>query len=52
LDDIISALDAHVGKAIFNNVIKGFLKEKTVILVTNAMHLMPDFDRIIVLKEG
>ena len=36
----MSSLDAHVGKNIFNNVIKDYLKEKTVILVTHALQYM------------
>lgn len=37
IDDCLSALDAHVGKNIFTNVLQGILKEKTVIFVTHAL---------------
>ncbi len=37
IDDCLSALDAHVGLKIFQNVIKGLLKDKTVIFVTHAL---------------
>lgn len=38
LDDPFSALDAHVGKAVFNNAIQGSLAGKTRLLVTHALH--------------
>ena len=35
LDDPISAVDSKVGKKIFKDVIKGYLKNKTVVLITH-----------------
>lgn len=54
LDDPLSAVDAHVGSAIFKNVIgnTGLLKNKTRVLVTNTLSILPNVDRIIVLKDG
>lgn len=37
LDDPLSAVDAHVGKALFNNAISGVLKGKTRVLVTHQL---------------
>jgi ATP-binding cassette, subfamily C (CFTR/MRP), member 1 len=37
LDDPISALDAHVGRFVFDKAIKTYLKEKTVLLVTHQL---------------
>ncbi|EIW84231.1 P-loop containing nucleoside triphosphate hydrolase protein [Coniophora puteana RWD-64-598 SS2] len=51
-DDPLSALDAHVGKAVFNNVIKQHLHGKTRILVTHALHLLPSVDYIYTLADG
>ena len=45
IDDCLSALDAHVGKNVFEQVIKGELKNKTVIFVTHALHYMPEIER-------
>ena len=57
LDDPMSALDPEVGHRLFDQCIRGVLREKTVILVTHSMDILTDVDRIIVLdvankKEG
>ncbi|KYR03153.1 ABC transporter C family protein [Tieghemostelium lacteum] len=54
-DDPLSAVDAHVGKSIFKDVISnqtGLLKDKTRILVTHAVHYLPYVDRIVMMKNG
>ncbi|XP_069102567.1 multidrug resistance-associated protein 1-like isoform X2 [Argopecten irradians] len=54
LDDPLSAVDSHVGKALFEKVIgnEGLLKNKTRILVTHGVHWLPNVDRIIVMNGG
>jgi ABC-type proline/glycine betaine transport system ATPase subunit len=52
LDDPLSALDAHVGRAVFQNVINGALASKTRILVTHALHFLPFVDHIYVMDNG
>jgi len=54
LDDPLSAVDAHVGKHIFDKVIgpQGCLKRKTRFLVTHRIALLPQVDEIIVMKDG
>jgi ATP-binding cassette subfamily C (CFTR/MRP) protein 1 len=54
LDDPLSAVDAHVGKHIFEEVIgpTGMLKTKTRLLVTHGVTYLPKTDHIIVLKDG
>ncbi|XP_054850774.1 multidrug resistance-associated protein 1-like isoform X1 [Eublepharis macularius] len=54
LDDPLSAVDAHVGKHIFEQVIgpKGILKNKTRVLVTHGVSYLPLMDMIIVMTEG
>ncbi|CAG9310767.1 unnamed protein product [Blepharisma stoltei] len=52
LDDPLSAVDAEVSTHIFNYCIKDFLKNKTVILATHQVHLIPEADKILVLFEG
>ncbi|XP_006872061.1 PREDICTED: multidrug resistance-associated protein 1 [Chrysochloris asiatica] len=53
-DDPLSAVDAHVGKHIFENVMgpKGMLKNKTRILVTHGLSYLPQVDKIIVMSGG
>ena len=52
LDDPISALDAHVGRNIINNVLCDYLKNKTRILVTHAIQYSDRADRIVYMKDG
>ncbi|KAK0424597.1 hypothetical protein QR680_008742 [Steinernema hermaphroditum] len=55
LDDPLSAVDAHVGKHLFERVISsetGLLRGKTRILVTHGVHFLKHCDRVIVLKDG
>ena len=64
LDDPLSAVDQHVGKVkfyisylkqiqhLFQNVICGLLKDKTVILVTHQLQYLSQCDNILVLKSG
>lgn len=54
LDDPLSAVDAHVGKHLFEKVLgpKGMLKRKTRLLVTHSITYLPEMDNIIVLKDG
>ncbi|XP_015100143.3 ATP-binding cassette sub-family C member 2 isoform X2 [Vicugna pacos] len=54
LDDPLSAVDAHVGKHIFNKVLgpNGLLKGKTRLLVTHSIHFLPQVDEIVVMGNG
>uniref|UniRef100_A0A0L8GHH2 ABC-type glutathione-S-conjugate transporter n=1 Tax=Octopus bimaculoides TaxID=37653 RepID=A0A0L8GHH2_OCTBM len=54
LDDPLSAVDAHVGKHIFNMVLSetGLLKNKTRIFVTHGIHWLPKVDKVIVMSDG
>ncbi|CAI5456759.1 unnamed protein product [Caenorhabditis angaria] len=55
LDDPLSAVDAHVGKHIFENVISsatGILGTKTRILVTHGLTYLKHCDQVIVVKDG
>ncbi|KAJ8253888.1 hypothetical protein COCON_G00205000 [Conger conger] len=54
LDDPLSAVDAHVGKHIFEKVVgpQGLLQDKTRILVTHGLSFLPQADLILVMVEG
>ncbi|XP_052070591.1 multidrug resistance-associated protein 1-like isoform X3 [Mytilus californianus] len=54
LDDSLSAVDAHVGKHIFDKIIgsNGLLKEKTRILVTHGLNFIRKVDIIITMVDG
>ncbi|KAI8834383.1 P-loop containing nucleoside triphosphate hydrolase protein [Chytriomyces cf. hyalinus JEL632] len=52
LDDPLSAVDAHVGRAIFENGICGLLASKTRLLVTHQLHHVPASDWVVFLKNG
>lgn len=51
-DDPLSALDAHVGKSVFNNVFLNASAGKTRILVTHALHFLPQVDYIFTVVDG
>ncbi|RUP47989.1 ABC transporter type 1, transmembrane domain-containing protein [Jimgerdemannia flammicorona] len=53
LDDPLSAVDAHVDRALFENVIgpEGLLKEKTRVLVTHGIHHLQNVDEIVALER-
>ncbi|KAG6909964.1 hypothetical protein DXG01_014233 [Tephrocybe rancida] len=50
--DPLSALDAHVGKAVFQNVLQNSLSGKTRVLVTHALHFLPQVDYIYTIADG
>ncbi|XP_037025227.1 multidrug resistance-associated protein 1 isoform X2 [Bradysia coprophila] len=54
MDDPLSAVDSHVGKHIFEEVIGpgGLLDKKTRVLVTHGIVYLPKVDNIFVLKSG
>jgi len=52
LDDPLSAVDVKVAKNLFENVIKGMLKDRSVILVTHLIHLTQYCDHVIKMDKG
>ena len=54
LDDALSAVDAHVGKHIFEKVLgsKGMLRTKARLLVTHGIQYLSRCDQIMLLKDG
>ena len=53
IDDSLSAVDAHVGKAILDNcILSGPLSTSTRILATHALHVLDKTDYIYVMEGG
>ncbi|KAJ3021115.1 Multidrug resistance-associated protein 4 [Thoreauomyces humboldtii] len=52
LDDPLSAVDPHVGRHIFDECIRGVLKDKAVLLVTHQLQYVKDCDQVVVMENG
>ncbi|CAG9768689.1 unnamed protein product [Ceutorhynchus assimilis] len=52
LDDPLSAVDAHVGKQMFEECITGYLKNKCVVLVTHQLQYLKNVERIYLFGHG
>jgi len=52
LDDPLSAVDTKVAKQLYENAIRTFLRDKTVLLATHQVHFVRDAEQIVVMDEG
>lgn len=52
LDDPLSAVDTHVGKHIFEQCVKRFLKDKACVLVTHQLQYLQDVQHIVLMNMG
>jgi ABC-type multidrug transport system fused ATPase/permease subunit len=52
LDDVLAAVDVHVGKHLFKKCICGAMAGSTRVLVTNALHVLPSCDSVSVVDNG
>ncbi|KAG0196953.1 hypothetical protein BGX28_009529, partial [Mortierella sp. GBA30] len=52
MDDPLSAVDAHVGKRLWEDCVLNELKGRTRIIATHQLHVLPDVDYIICMKNG
>ncbi|CAG9768550.1 unnamed protein product [Ceutorhynchus assimilis] len=52
LDDPLSAVDAHVGRHIFDQCISGYLKNKAVVLVTHQLQYLHNVEMIYLIENG
>jgi ABC-type multidrug transport system fused ATPase/permease subunit len=55
LDDVLSAVDSHVGDHIFEHCLKDYLvgtESRTVIFATNQLHRLQHADRILFIENG
>ncbi|XP_062563901.1 probable multidrug resistance-associated protein lethal(2)03659 [Armigeres subalbatus] len=52
LDDPLSAVDTHVGKHIFEQCIKEYLKDKVCVLVTHQLQYLKDVGHVVLMEGG
>lgn len=52
LDDPLSAVDTHVGQHLFDECLRGVLRQKTVILVTHQLQYLKGADLILLIQNG
>lgn len=52
LDDLLSAVDVHVGKFIMTETLLGYCKSKTRVLVTHALYYLKYVDKVLLLEDG
>ena len=52
MDDPLSAVDANVKSKLMSNLILGYLKNKTRILVTHAIEYLHLADKVIIMSSG
>ncbi|CAH2099614.1 unnamed protein product [Euphydryas editha] len=52
LDDPLSAVDTQVARHIFENCIKRYLENKTVVLVTHQLQFIKLVDQIVIMEKG
>ncbi|XP_054270037.1 probable multidrug resistance-associated protein lethal(2)03659 [Macrosteles quadrilineatus] len=52
LDDPLSAVDTHVGKHLFEDCVTGYLRKKTVILITHQIQYLGLVDHVVVMNNG
>ncbi|XP_009768406.1 putative ABC transporter C family member 15 isoform X2 [Nicotiana sylvestris] len=52
LDDPFSAVDAHTGTHLFQECLRGVLKDKTILYVTHQVEFLPAADLILVMQNG
>ncbi|XP_005190477.1 probable multidrug resistance-associated protein lethal(2)03659 [Musca domestica] len=52
LDDPLSAVDTHVGRHLFDQCMRQYLRDRTVILVTHQLQFLEQADVIVILDKG
>ncbi|EDW59850.1 probable multidrug resistance-associated protein lethal(2)03659 [Drosophila virilis] len=52
LDDPLSAVDTHVGRHLFDQCMRGYLKSELVILVTHQLQFLEHADLIVIMDKG
>ncbi|KAH8258985.1 hypothetical protein KR038_000986, partial [Drosophila bunnanda] len=52
LDDPLSAVDTNVAKHLFEKCIRGYLRDRTVVLITHQRQFLQRVDKIVIMEKG
>ncbi|KAH8263594.1 hypothetical protein KR044_011336 [Drosophila immigrans] len=52
LDDPLSAVDTHVARHLFEQCMRGFLRQQLVVLVTHQLQFLEQADQIVIMDKG
>ncbi|XP_020800723.1 probable multidrug resistance-associated protein lethal(2)03659 [Drosophila serrata] len=52
LDDPLSAVDSNVGKHLFEECMRGYLRDRTVVLITHQRQFLQRVDQIVIMDKG
>jgi ABC-type transport system involved in cytochrome bd biosynthesis fused ATPase/permease subunit len=52
LDDLLSAVDVHVGKFLMTETLLQFCRAKSRVLITHALYYLKYVDKILIMEEG
>ncbi|KAF9920089.1 hypothetical protein FBU30_010129 [Linnemannia zychae] len=52
MDDPLSAVDAHVGKRLWEDCVLRELRGKTRVIATHQLHVLPEVDYVVCMKHG
>ncbi|XP_061393047.1 probable multidrug resistance-associated protein lethal(2)03659 [Musca vetustissima] len=52
LDDPLSAVDTHVGRHLFDQCMRGLLRDNIVVLVTHQLQFLQSADQIVIMDKG
>lgn len=52
MDDPLSAVDSHVGKRLWEDCVLHELSNKTRVIATHQLHVLPDVDFVVCMKHG
>jgi ABC-type bacteriocin/lantibiotic exporter with double-glycine peptidase domain len=52
LDDLLSAVDVHVGKFMMTETLLNYVRSKTRILITHALYYLKYVDKVLIMEEG
>ncbi|XP_023166760.2 probable multidrug resistance-associated protein lethal(2)03659 [Drosophila hydei] len=52
LDDPLSAVDTHVGRHLFDQCMRGYLRDNIVLLVTHQLQFLEQADLIVIMDKG